>query len=271
MTSIKVWQYIWRAPWRYISKPSSELLLKSYKPFILFLLIACSYLLIFPDVKYDLYFTDEDRLIENMSALAFLVAGLLFFLCYRRSSKNGLTIGKFKTNRNLVFLGLAILFLVAFGEEISWGQRIFGWSTPESLARVNYQQETNIHNLDFFTFKHEKENSFWSFLFVLNAGRLFFYFWFSFLVILPLSVYFSPTIKGFIKKINIPVPAILFGFLMIANLVISKIYKQLFKYESEYYSESIDEIMEGNYAIIIFALSVHFFRRKNHQAVATNQ
>lgn len=37
-------------------------------------------------------------------------------------------------------------FLIA-GEELSWGQWIFHWSTPEPIAAVNLQQETNLHNL----------------------------------------------------------------------------------------------------------------------------
>lgn len=37
-------------------------------------------------------------------------------------------------------------FYVA-GEEISWGQHIFGWSTPEVFGRVNDQNETNLHNI----------------------------------------------------------------------------------------------------------------------------
>ncbi|GAB3376805.1 hypothetical protein [Azotobacter armeniacus] len=33
------------------------------------------------------------------------------------------------------------------GEEVSWGQWYFGWSTPDFLARVNDQGETNLHNM----------------------------------------------------------------------------------------------------------------------------
>jgi hypothetical protein len=33
------------------------------------------------------------------------------------------------------------------GEEISWGQWIFDWKTPEMLKRLNIQQETNLHNI----------------------------------------------------------------------------------------------------------------------------
>jgi multisubunit Na+/H+ antiporter MnhG subunit len=37
-------------------------------------------------------------------------------------------------------------FFVA-GEEIAWGQHIFGWSTPGALEAVNVQQETTLHNI----------------------------------------------------------------------------------------------------------------------------
>jgi hypothetical protein len=32
------------------------------------------------------------------------------------------------------------------GEECSWGQNYFGWSTPETWSAINEQQETNLHN-----------------------------------------------------------------------------------------------------------------------------
>jgi hypothetical protein len=44
------------------------------------------------------------------------------------------------------FLIIVVLILMA-GEEISWGQRIFHWSTPEFFLDNNAQRETNLHNL----------------------------------------------------------------------------------------------------------------------------
>jgi hypothetical protein len=38
----------------------------------------------------------------------------------------------------LAFVGL---------EEVSWGQRVFGWETPQFLLEANFQNETNLHNL----------------------------------------------------------------------------------------------------------------------------
>ncbi len=51
--------------------------------------------------------------------------------------------------------GLAVLMaLVALGclglagEEISWGQRVFGLATPGELGGLNHQDEMNLHNID---------------------------------------------------------------------------------------------------------------------------
>jgi len=33
------------------------------------------------------------------------------------------------------------------GEELSWGQQLFHWSTPEAIGKLNDQQETNLHNM----------------------------------------------------------------------------------------------------------------------------
>ena len=33
------------------------------------------------------------------------------------------------------------------GEEISWGQQLFGWSTPVEISAINDQHETNFHNI----------------------------------------------------------------------------------------------------------------------------
>lgn len=44
-------------------------------------------------------------------------------------------------------LGLAVLCGVIAGEECSWGQHLFGWSTPDGWSELNDQQETNLHNI----------------------------------------------------------------------------------------------------------------------------
>jgi hypothetical protein len=41
---------------------------------------------------------------------------------------------------------LIILAFIVIAEEISWGQRIFGWSSEGVFSDYNYQEETNLHN-----------------------------------------------------------------------------------------------------------------------------
>jgi len=83
----------------------------------------------------------EDRAYEWIGFLGFLGAGIfsLLSLLYRKKMP------KFVA---LYLLGIGFFFIVCAGEEISWGQRVFGWETPESFAEANEQGETNLHNLE---------------------------------------------------------------------------------------------------------------------------
>ena len=57
----------------------------------------------------------------------------------------------FRQNRGALWQAVYLLgALAAFfgaGEEVSWGQRVFGWATTETFAN-NRQGETNLHNLE---------------------------------------------------------------------------------------------------------------------------
>jgi hypothetical protein len=74
----------------------------------------------------------EDSLLEWGTFAFALVAGLLFLI----SGMRGI--------RFSFFLSFAFLFF-AF-EEISWGQRVFGFEGPLLFQEKNYQKETNLHN-----------------------------------------------------------------------------------------------------------------------------
>lgn len=88
----------------------------------------------------------EDGFIETLGSLFFGVSSIGFFVVAARSNflknkSNGL--------RYSPVIAWALLMFVFMGEEISWGQRIFGFSTPEGLAAINAQHEFNIHNIEF--------------------------------------------------------------------------------------------------------------------------
>ena len=76
----------------------------------------------------------EDRIVEWATVWLFLAAGVagLYWSVGRRRMFDG-------------FVALFCLFVA--GEEVSWGQRLIGYSAPEFFLRNNFQQELNLHNL----------------------------------------------------------------------------------------------------------------------------
>ena len=120
----------------------------------------------------------EDNVVEYLSA-GFCLAGSVFF------------VGIFLTARHwpagtprryialtLAALGAVALFLIGM-EEVSWFQRILGFSTPESFAG-NRQGEVNLHN--FFTTPVHS---------VYRTGT-----W-AVLMLVPFMVYFGPRSRLF--------------------------------------------------------------------------
>ncbi|MCB1529715.1 MAG: hypothetical protein H6853_01940 [Rhodospirillales bacterium] len=68
-------------------------------------------------------------------AAFFVASRLLFILSWRKEPLMA----------TWLFLAALCCFYVA-GEEVSWGQHVMQWSTPEEWTRINDQQETNLHN-----------------------------------------------------------------------------------------------------------------------------
>ncbi len=80
----------------------------------------------------------EDYWVENLTAVWFLLAGLLLFI-------TALVERIFFRKCFYIIGGMAMVFVA--GEEISWGQRIFGFATPDFLMRLNQQKELTVHNI----------------------------------------------------------------------------------------------------------------------------
>ncbi len=86
-------------------------------------------------------FTGEDKIAENIQVLLWSIS---FVLCFR-ISKMLKVHGEHVVSSMYMALTVGLFFII--GEELSWGQRFFGWSTPELMREVNKQSETNIHNI----------------------------------------------------------------------------------------------------------------------------
>lgn len=82
----------------------------------------------------------EDGPMENFQSLVMLTA-FGIGLCILRMPRDAYP----NWARVFFLIGVVGSIYVAL-EEISYGQRIFGWVTPDAWHLVNDQQETNLHN-----------------------------------------------------------------------------------------------------------------------------
>ena len=117
---VPIWAWLWLPPgvvafalgWRIIDEPS-----------------------------YRLLFENEVGPIENGTALLLLPGIVAGIRIWRR--RGGLP--KRWLGLWFALVGLGCIYFA--GEEISWGQSLFHWQTPEILKEVNDQDETNLHNI----------------------------------------------------------------------------------------------------------------------------
>lgn len=85
----------------------------------------------------------EDGVVENLQAILYLLGAVVWiyaFIIFRPETK-------IEKRRRLFYVLFMGFFLFLFLEEISYGQRLFGITTPEALREINLQDETNIHNI----------------------------------------------------------------------------------------------------------------------------
>lgn len=91
---------------------------------------------------------EKEGFYELLTAGAFLAASVWLALLARSWRRQARAEGQ--TGAKLQVYGLFLVALLCFVvgmEEISWGQTYLGWETPDYLAAVNEQNETNLHNL----------------------------------------------------------------------------------------------------------------------------
>jgi hypothetical protein len=152
----------------------------------LLLLVTLAYAAILWSFDGDFYYfsAQEDEYVEWATFWAFIAAGITYLRLLA-----GHRIGR----RSIWFvLVLAAFCFVIAMEEISWGQRVFGYRPPDYFLKNNHQQEINLHNvLDTDTRKLGVYAT------VLGFG-----------VVLPV-VAFVPAIRRLIDRSGILVPTIM--------------------------------------------------------------
>lgn len=221
--------------------------------FFIVLLIILSYSIYFLNEKTVLLLTSEDNLIEGGSSIFLFLSSILFFIASRK---------------NIFMILLSLVFLFGAGEEISWGQRIFGFEPPAKLKEQNVQSEFNIHNLPVFNGTEYKgqhikkvglarltEMNFMYRLFILSFG-----------IALPIITYHVGFFKKLVRKLKIPVPPVSMGLFFIITWVLCKLILIILPkgFDQEYYN-GVNEIWEFLTAFIIFNFGIYFYTNRKEE------
>ena len=211
-------------------------------------LIVLTFVVWLGDFNFMYKITSEDGLVENLTALFFLLAS---------GSCVYLLIFKPRTNYKAFLILWALLSFVFLGEETSWFQRVLDIPTPEAIEAVNEQGELNIHNLRWFVGEHglaealkERDQILGA---VFNSDNIFRMGFFTYFFLIPMLVYIKkfPWIE---EKLNYPTPNLVFFaslWLTILLAVIPYVYSS-----GERQVILLAETREMTFAAFIFIYSV---------------
>jgi hypothetical protein len=143
---------------------------------------------------------------------------------------------------------------VCLGEEISWGQRVFDWSTPESISELNAQNETNIHNI-WFVHQRNRDGTEKGFVGkLLNMNRLFSAFWLIVFVFFPVAARLSARARRLFQSSGIPVLPLWAGGLFLGSFAANKVLATM--YAGSIQAHALDEIKETIYALIYAFIAI---------------
>jgi hypothetical protein len=161
---------------------------------------TASYLtMLLPDQTHR-WLIHEDHLIEGPGSLGLLAGAVFAFLLFRRT-RDPRYAETWPRLRRFTVAALGLLFFIGFGEENDWGQRIFGFGTPEDIKIHNGQGEFNAHNLS-------------SLHGVLNPDFLFLIFWLVLFVIVPVAAWSSPRLRARLSRALPITPLVIAGILV---------------------------------------------------------
>jgi len=200
------------------------------------------------------FFVREDSLYESLSPLYLAVSAIMFGLAFYRSR------GRLGFNaaglQRLSFLGLAGTFLAATFEEISWGQRIFNFATPNFMEDANAQKEFTFHNLKFF----QGDDA----VLPLDFDQLAAIFALTMGLLIPVACAVIPALGAFVHP-RFPVLPIQFSVLFAMNYGLQKLAVRFLPLFPELYHNTtrkmpavVHEIREHNYGLLLM-ISIAFF------------
>lgn len=138
---------------------------------------------------FDLHYAEEDGAVETGTAIMLFAISMLSL--YRL-----IKLGKYKSVAwKFGLIVCVIVFFFATGEEISWGQRIFGIQSSGFFKENNAQGETNLHNL---VIDHVKVNK-------LIFSQLLMVFMVPYLLAAPIMYRKLAWFKSLVNKFAVPI------------------------------------------------------------------
>ena len=191
---------------------------------------------------------------QTYTAVAFLVASIFLFAAYFQPN-NGNKLGRLSTRRNLFVFLLALVLFIGAGEELSWGQHILGFETPESVAKHNLQGELNLHNLNPFAGREVDGSPKTGLARWLTIGRMFSLFWAGFCVAIPLINLVSSAARQFLATLNFPIVPLWIGMAFPVNYLMSKYVAAMRDISGHY----IVEIKESGFALLFMLFAITYF------------
>jgi hypothetical protein len=226
----------------------------------IYLMLFAGFILLLPSVKTVGWLGEEDGPIENAGALSFLLAGTVFLVTAHRSSGLHRPSGTNHIESPLALLALGALCLICFGEEISWGQRLFHYPVPAWLADINRQGEWNLHNLAWFhTWTTEgAKKSFWARL--ISLDRLLALFQLSLCTLVPMLTAYSTTLRTWGARIGLPIVPWWIAGLVPAHILITQVLYAIAA-ESPIVDLTLTELKETGRACIFLVVAAWAYNR----------
>lgn len=184
---------------------------------------------VFMSVNREVYYLiiQEDNAIEWMSFWAFFAGAVIYGQAASRQYR-----GTSKVPWFLILIGLFCLFVAM--EEISYGQRLFGYRPPAYFLENNFQQEFNVHNVidDYLGLTLR--------VVILGFG-----------VVLPL-VWLVPGLQGIMWKLALVPPPIVFSPAFLAAYIL------LEEYPWRYTGELVELMLGLGFALSAMGTSAFF-------------
>ncbi len=198
--------------------------------------IAMSCLVVFAALPFLYYLSEghmpevwlkEDGVYESLAAITCVLTAvaLACFGIMKKMSNKLVLFWLLSFSLSLLFLG---------GEEISWGQRIIGFETPERIAETNYQKELNLHNSTLIQSHNNKLSVYLTKILVV------------YLVIFPIFLNAFPSALEFSRKTRIPTPPLSIALTaLIAQLISTQTFRLIYGSTEVADSLSIGEAFES--------------------------